>query len=266
MRSLRITLIARQALACAALAASVQSCLATPAQDTSPQTLARAREALTAALREPISAIKPTVIRGVYGLYTDGQTRGMPRAFINFHAESDYVGNTKTGYYSFRTSALGQNLPADRAQALYTDMVNSFDLATLPQLRFGNGTRKVLLFTAQDCPACRELDEVIARAAKQLDVTIYVVPTALDYSAKSTQEALRAVLCAADKSGAWMKYLKGQRLPSPAPNCTEDPDAYAFAKLAFPISVPVTIPLAITLDDKKSYPLVMRDFKTIFRR
>jgi thiol:disulfide interchange protein DsbC len=82
-----------------------------------------------------------------------------------------------------------------------------FDLADLREadaIRFGTGSRRIVVFSDPDCPFCQQLQ---AELGKLQNVTVYVLPfplTGLHPNASATAEG---IWCASDRASAWDAYL-----------------------------------------------------------
>ncbi|OYU42658.1 MAG: thiol:disulfide interchange protein, partial [Burkholderiales bacterium PBB4] len=91
------------------------------------------------------------------------------------------------------------------------------DPAALPlsdAITFGEGEKKLFVFSDPDCPYCQQLEKSLAQLE---DVKVFVFPyplVSLHPNAKSISEA---IWCSKDRSKAWRDYLLlGKKPTSPA--------------------------------------------------
>lgn len=226
--------------------------------------VARANEdailvALRAGLAEKPTAVKKTLLPDIYGVYFGANE---PRAFVD--GKLSILGNHATGYAFLSGPRRGQDVSPQDSQRMFREFIASIPKERLIAYRYGNGSREVFLFTAYDCPNCRQLEKELASQANSLNATVYLIPTALRYSTDpETKPVLRALLCAKDRNEAWKRLVMKEAVPKPG-NCQENPDDYAFLSRAFPVRFPVSVPTAVT-QDGKIYPLVLAKFDEIFK-
>lgn len=212
---------------------------------------------------EKPTAARETLIPGVYGLYFPGSDQLGPRAFTD--QKLSILGNSATGYAHLSGPRRGQDLSPGENQALYREMLANLPKTRFPTYVFGKGSREVLLFTAYDCPNCRQLEQTFLKRAKSLDVTVYLVPTALRYDHDpQAKTLLKGVLCAPDKAAAWNRLILRRQIAAEA-DCVERTEDYAYLARSFPVKIPLSVPTAVTLADGKIYPLVLAKFDEIFR-
>jgi hypothetical protein len=86
-------------------------------------------------------------------------------------------------------------------------------------VKYGDGSKKLLIVSALDCPVCKRLEGLLSRYAPKLNVTIYYLPVLLNMD--DTGE-LTAFWCAkADKATVWHDWWRGKRA-LPEPGCTHN--------------------------------------------
>lgn len=218
---------------------------------------------LRANLAEKPTAVHESLVPGLYGVYF---SMNEPRTYADGHFR--YFGNSSTGYTYLSGPRRGQDLALHESQQLFRDFLAAIPREKLIAYRFGSGKREVFLFSAYDCPSCRALELELAKQAKQLDATVYVIPTGLAYAsidvrAERAKTLVHGVLCAENQLAAWNALLlKG--IAPPTANCAVNPDDYALLRRAFPVKVAPTVPTAVT-SDGRIYPMVMAKFDEIFR-
>jgi len=208
-----------------------------------------------------VTAVRESLIAGFYGINTSPSEIG-PRFFMD--QSLTVHGNTFTGYSHNAGNRRSQDLYPQEAQELFLSMLTALKKERLPTYKFGDGSREVLLFTAYDCPSCRALEKNLLQQAKQLNVTVYLVPLALRYEVDaSSRIPVQNLVCATDREAAWQNLILKRAIP-PAMRCPEQADDYAYLARAFPVKVPQTVPWAITLASGKIHQTVSRDFAEIF--
>lgn len=228
--------------------------------------VAQASEAdITAAIKRlfgmQATSVRESLIPGLYGINTSASEVG-PRFFVD--KGLTVYGNYSTGYTHINGPRRGQDLSPQEAQELFRTMLDAIPKERLITYRFGNGAREVLLFTAYDCPSCRGLEKTLLQQAKQLNATVYLIPTGLSYETDpSARRPVQSLLCTADRESAWQALILQHQTPVSAP-CAERADDYAYLKRSFPVRLPSSVPLAVTLADAKVYQGVSRQFQEVF--
>lgn len=207
------------------------------------------------------TSVRESLIAGFYGINTSPSEIG-PRMFLDRNLT--VYGNTVTGYSHTTGARRGQDLSPQETQELFRSMLAALKKERLITYKFGDGSREILLFTAYDCPACRALEKNLLQQAKQLNATVYLVPTALRYQLDaSARTPVQNLLCATDRESAWQSLILRKQLPAAA-RCTEQADDYAYLTRAFSVKMPQSVPTAITLSNAKIYAGVAQNFAEIF--
>lgn len=81
-------------------------------------------------------------------------------------------------------------------------------------IKFGNGSRKLYVFSDPDCPYCRRLDPELS-ALK--DVTVYLFPFPLAQLHPNAPGVAEAIWCQSDRAAAWSEYQTlARQTPQPA--------------------------------------------------
>lgn len=81
---------------------------------------------------------------------------------------------------------------------------------------FGKGGQTVVVMTAPNCPACRNMEADLKKYASQLDVTIFYVPILLG---DDQSYFGRQVLCSPDPMKVWRDSWVRQQRATPTPSC-----------------------------------------------
>jgi protein-disulfide isomerase len=80
-------------------------------------------------------------------------------------------------------------------------------------VQYGTGSHKVILLTAYDCPKCRTLERNLDHLARQLDVTIYTFPMALNLQAPVPMQTATDLWCRDDAKATWHSVMLGRTKP-----------------------------------------------------
>lgn len=81
-------------------------------------------------------------------------------------------------------------------------------------IKFGNGARKLYVFSDPDCPYCRRLDPILSSLK---DVTIYLFPFPLAQLHPNAPGVAEAIWCQSDRVAAWSEYQDlARQMPEPA--------------------------------------------------
>jgi hypothetical protein len=89
----------------------------------------------------------------------------------------------------------------------------------LVTVTYGDGSKKLLIISAFDCPYCKKLEGALSRHASKLNATIYYVPVLLSHAETAEDENLSAIWCAkGDKAKIWHDWWRGIQ-PPPQPRC-----------------------------------------------
>lgn len=112
-----------------------------------------------------------------------------------------------------RDGSLGKFFTQEELAKTRADQFTKMDKSPLISVTYGNGTKKVLVISALDCPACKQLEGKLMKMENQLDVTIYYVPMTLD---RQQNQVITNFWCASDKSAAWLNFWRKSILPPQA--------------------------------------------------
>lgn len=106
-------------------------------------------------------------------------------------------------------------LNAQEARAAAQEFVSAINFDALVPVRYGRGSdRKIVLFSAVDCPYCGRLEKGLQGLEKQgkLDATLYVVPSSLQPIAQGALpqwQKVASIWCSANSGDAWKGYWAG---------------------------------------------------------
>lgn len=144
--------------------------------------------------------VAPSLIRGMY-VVTD--QRG---DFVGFTNEAGTLFGDSRGFHGLRRGEKGfRPLNTKEAVDLQKEMVVNIDKEKLITVQYGNGQRRLFLFSAIDCPACKSLEDKLAKAGASENATFFVVPSSLQ-SNEAQWQRVSNIWCADDSATAWKKY------------------------------------------------------------
>lgn len=82
--------------------------------------------------------------------------------------------------------------------------IDATRIDTKNAIQFGNGKRKLFVFSDPDCPYCQQLEKSLAQLE---DATVYVLQYPLTGLHPNAQMVAESIWCANDKAAAWRDYL-----------------------------------------------------------
>lgn len=107
------------------------------------------------------------------------------------------------------------SLSDDSANPIYKSVVSSIDTTKLIQFKYGNGDRKIYIFTDPDCPFCHQLDkELFAGLNSKDNVTIYYVMNPILSLHPDSHLKAGQILCSANPSQSWKTWQEKRELPN----------------------------------------------------
>lgn len=206
------------------------------------------------------SAVKKTAIPGLFGVYFNGADA--PTQFVT--RDVTLIGNSTVGYMHLTGPRAGADMAPDENRRFLLALLNDIPRDQLITYRYGSGERKVLLFTAYDCPSCRAVERELEKRAGEINATIYVIPLGLTYYSRNPAavQIVKNIWCAQDPKRAWRSALLDRVLPAQR-SCDRNPDDFIYLGFALPVRFPATVPTAVTFDGRV-FQGVMRDFREIF--
>ena len=150
----------------------------------------------------------------VHQLYALGDAQGHPLGYFN---EAGTLWMDARG-----PQALGPNglraLTPDEIAALRVEVMAQIRYEALIKLVYGKGGgRRVLMFSALDCPYCRRFEDTLGFVGDQLDTTFYVVPSALigiEGDGVLVWQKVSRVWCAENPGNAWEGFWSEGSVPA----------------------------------------------------
>ncbi|HEY4079185.1 MAG TPA: hypothetical protein VGM81_00695 [Burkholderiaceae bacterium] len=160
----------------------------------------------------------------------EAQARASSTLVNQLYALSDSQGRA-LGYFNDAGTLLldargAQVLGPDGLRALTPDETAALRLEVMQRIRYEaliklvygqGGGRRVLMFSALDCPYCRRFEDTLGFVGDQLNTTFYVVPSALvgiEGDGISTWQKVSRIWCAESPGNAWEGFWSEGSLPA----------------------------------------------------
>jgi len=174
--------------------------------------LARAKASLNE--NEVNLMVAPTLVRGVYAI------SNQQKRFVGFTNEAGTLFGDSRGFNMLSVNgAQPRSLTIDETAGLRSEVVSAIDFDKLPKITHGEGGgRRIVLFSAVDCPACKWFEDTMRKFGNNVNTTFYVVPSSLQEIAKGGIQPWQAVSrlwCAEDSGAAWQAFWASRRIPQP---------------------------------------------------
>ncbi|MFT3777313.1 MAG: thioredoxin fold domain-containing protein [Ottowia sp.] len=167
--------------------------------------------------------VAPTLVRGMYVVST-AQGR-----FVGYTNEAGTLFGDSRGFSGRpEGAAIFAPLAPDQAAQLRREIAAHIDKSQLISVRYGNGATELFLFSAIDCPHCKELEDKL-RGAKSENIAFYVVPSSLRHmnqpQGRQQWQKVAAIWCATDPARAWKTYWATGSVPAGGACPFSDPKA-----------------------------------------
>jgi thiol:disulfide interchange protein DsbC len=155
-------------------------------------------------------SVAATIVPGIYALQPPSGR------FAPAFMEEDLkrVG-TLRGWQAVTADGLTM-LDKDAQREIRRGLLKRLDWSQGIRTVYGNGTRKVIFFSAFDCPNCRRFEERLQREGKALDATVYLFPQALAANDPRAAAIVHDVWCARDPHSSWLSMILRRQRPAPA--------------------------------------------------
>lgn len=163
---------------------------------------------------EKTAIATPTLVRGIYRM---SNQQGQFAGYINESGTlfGDYRGLNVVPTNGARLRAL---TAAENAE-VRAEVLASIEYEKLPKLAFGDGgNRRLLIFSAVDCPSCKVFEDGMRKYGASLNSTFYVVPSSLQSIAQGggkTWQTVSQIWCAPDAGAAWKSFWASRSVPQP---------------------------------------------------
>jgi hypothetical protein len=175
--------------------------------------------------------VEATPVRGMYAIYTR-QGR-----LVSLTNEAGTVTGDGHGLDVMDPGGAAPRRMTAAEQADYrAEVMANIDFDKLIKVTYGNGGgRKLVMFSALDCGYCRKLEDTLAKNARTLHSTFYVMPGALRSVRDGGLPALQSVSriwCAPNNGAAWKNFWSKQAVP-PERTCGITPASVERDELLF---------------------------------
>jgi hypothetical protein len=182
--------------------------------------LSRAHASLS--VNEGTALVGPTLVKGIYSL-SNQQGR-----FIGFTNEAGTIFGDSRGFNVLSPNgAQPRQMALDEANDLRAEVLSAVEYEKLAKVTIGDGGgRRLLMFSAVDCPFCKGFEDALRKNSKGLDTTIYVVPSSLQAISQGGYQQWQAVSriwCADNPGAAWQAYWASHAVPAPTQCRFADP-------------------------------------------
>ena len=155
----------------------------------------------------------PTLVRGVYRL-----TIKPSGQFLSYVNERGTITGDHKGWQVVANPPRQMN----SRETFYFrgEVMRHIDFDKLIKVEYGDGGgRKMVMFSAVDCPYCKKFEANVAKLASSMNTTFYVVPSALrpiSYGAAPLQNWRIAtnIWCAKDNASAWRSFWSSKNPPA----------------------------------------------------
>ena len=175
-----------------------------------------------AGIGEHSLTVTPTLVRGLY--FVRNPERNESLGVVN--ESGTLVGGGARGFAVFSEAGKpARRLSAEEVIALRAEIMAAIDYDRLVKVGYGNGGgRRILEFSAVDCPSCQHFEGILQSMQSALNTTFYVVPTSLvpinEGGGESWQTAAW-IWCAPSNGRAWQNFWARQAPPH-ASSCRYD--------------------------------------------
>ncbi len=167
----------------------------------------------------PISQLRvqPTLVTGIYALSApNGDFAGYINEAGSLHGDARGFKHVMPQWRDLT--------PAETAD-LRAAVLAAIDTRHLPQITYGDGGgRRILLFSAIDCPACSLFEDTMRRYEKSMNTSLIVVPSSLQDIEKGGHpkwQIVARIMCADDPGTAWQAFWrKTKNRTSLTPSCS----------------------------------------------
>lgn len=146
-----------------------------------------------------------TLVSGIYAFWSSPKT-------LPFLTNENATILSENGGTSWKYVAAG--LPelngADTA-ALRGALISNARLGEMVSQRYGKGQRKLIYFTAFDCPYCNRFEQGL-RNLKNANATLYAIPSNLDSDDPVRSEVVRSLWCSNTSWAEWEKFAQTRKI------------------------------------------------------
>lgn len=155
----------------------------------------------------------PTLVRGIYKLRI--KPSGEDFGYVN---ESGTITSNNISWEVIASPPRPMN--RNELAELRGEIIRSIDFDKLIKVEYGDGGgRKMVMFSAVDCPFCAKFEARAVKLASSMNTTFYVVPSALrplsyGTAAMPSWRTATNIWCSKDNAAAWRGYWLKKSLPA----------------------------------------------------
>lgn len=112
------------------------------------------------------------------------------------------------------------NVSTERDMVVIKDFFKGLPFNKSINIKYGNGQRKVAIFTDPDCPYCKATDQTIDNQMKQDNITFsyFMNPLNIPGHEEAPLKA-KKIWCSPDKAAAWKNWMLNNVLPTNPGTC-----------------------------------------------
>lgn len=158
------------------------------------------------------TTIFPTLVKGLYAIHAaDG-------SLITNTNEAGTITGRSIGFNSVGLQpGKPRPLTPEQVAGLRAEVMANIQYDKLIKVVYGNGGgRKILMFSALDCPGCTRLEKGLHKAAPAMNTTFYVVAGSLqemDRGAMPFLQNVARIRCDSNPAQAWQTYWATRAVP-----------------------------------------------------
>lgn len=105
-------------------------------------------------------------------------------------------------------------ITGDALNEIRLEALSEIDPESIIVIKHGDGSKKIILDSALDCPFCLKQEKILAK--EKHNATLYLIPTVLD---KANWPILEKVMCSDDRAKAWTDYMLHKSVPKNDGKC-----------------------------------------------
>lgn len=119
-----------------------------------------------------------------------------------------------------------ENVSSTRAKAYISGLVRSLPYTEAINVKHGDGSRRIAIFTDPDCPYCKMTDTDIFYFMKNDNITFsyFMNPLNIDGHQDAPLKA-KKIWCSDNKEQAWTEWMTQNKLPDNAGDCQNPVEA-----------------------------------------
>ena len=168
------------------------------------------------------AVLGPPLVPGIYTLHN---RQGSFMAYIN---ESGTLFGDSRGFFVVSPAgAPVRKMSTNESAEMRGEVLNNIEYNKLVRVSSGDGGgRRLLLFSAVDCPSCKIFEGAMQQMMRKTSSTIYVVPSSLQRlkDSPAAWDSVVRLWCADNNGRAWQTYWQTRALP-PARQCGITPQS-----------------------------------------